>query len=103
MKMSEEGYIEHKKFLLELPNGKYLCHSGSKQAIIYDKERDEDQLRFDLEMTNGHLVALGRPQWHEIYNGMKYSNSTDNFDYTAELYEEFIAMNTKYRQYGGTS
>lgn len=101
--MSEEGYIEHKKFLLELPNGKYLCHSGSKQAIIYDKERDQDQLRFDLEMTNGHLVALGRPQWHEIYNGMKYTNNTDNFDYLAELYEEFIGMSAKGREVGRES
>jgi len=98
--MSEDGYIEHKKFLLELPNGKYLCHSGSKQAIIYDLERDQDQLRFDLEMTNGYLVPLGRPQWHEIYNGMKYTNTTDNFDYMAELYEEFIGMSSKGREVG---
>jgi len=101
--MSEEGYIEHKKFLLELPNGKYLCHSGSKQAIIYDRDRDQDQLRFDLEMTNGHLVALGRPQWQEIYNGMKYSNNTDSFDYLAELYEEFIGMSAEGREVGRES
>ena len=101
--MSRDGYIEHKKFLLELPNGKYLCHSGSREAIIYDRDRDQDQLRFDLDMTNGHLVALGKHQWHEIYNGMNYTNSTDNFDYTAELYEEYIAMNTKGRQVGGSS
>ena len=101
--MSEEGYTEYKKFLLELPNGKYLCHSGSREAIIYDRDRDHDQLRFDLDMTHGHLVALGKSQWHEIYNGMNYTNSTDNFDYTAEFYEEYIAMNTKHRQVGGSS
>jgi hypothetical protein len=98
-----DGYIEHKKFLLELPNGKYLCHSGSREAIIYDRDRDQDQLRFDLDMTNGHLVALGKPQWHEIYNGMKYTNNTDNFDYMAELYEEFIGMSSKGREVGRMS
>ena len=98
-----EGYTEHKKFLLELPNGKYLCHSGSKQAIIYDKNRDQDQLRFDLEMTNGHLKAFGKAQWQEIYNGMNYSNNTDSFDYLAEMYEEFIGMSAKGREVGRES
>ena len=101
--MSEDGYIEHIKWLIEMPNGRYLCHSGSRNAVIYDRHTDAKTLAYDLDMTNGTLVPLDKPRWYEIYTSKNYTNPQTHERYVEDFYEEYVAMLSKDRQYGGSS
>jgi len=59
-------------YVIQLKTGRYLCHSHSNVAVIY--EHYDPRLSFDLSLTNGKIVPITTPVSFEIYESGNYSN-----------------------------
>lgn len=85
---------EHKHYLIKLSNGRYLCHENSNTACIY-RPTDLNEMRYDLNITGGELVALTPERKIEIFVGVAYDNKDEGID-ASELREElrYMSMHT---------
>ena len=81
---------EHKHYLIKLANGRYLCHEKSNTACIY-RATDLNEMRYDLNITGGELVALTSDRKIEIFIGVGYDNTDEGID-ASELLEELRGM-----------
>lgn len=81
---------EHKHYLIKLANGRYLCHENSNTACIY-RATDLNEMRYDLNITGGELVALTSDRKIEIYLGITYDNKDEGID-SSELIEELRGL-----------
>jgi hypothetical protein len=74
------------KCLIKLSTGLYLCYPNTDRAIIYSFPTDEQDMRNDLNMTNGTLVSLTAELDMYIHDHNLYSNKRT----TPELVEELL-------------
>ena len=81
---------EHKHYLIKLANGRYLCHENSNTACIY-RPSELNEMRYDLNITGGELVALTSDRKTEIFLGVAYDNTDKGID-ASELLEELRGM-----------
>jgi hypothetical protein len=81
---------EHNHYLIKLSNGRYLCYENSNTACIY-RATDLNEMRYDLNITGGELVALTSDRKIEIFVGVGYDNKDEGID-AAELLEELRGM-----------
>jgi len=81
---------EHKHYLIKLSNGRYLCHENSNTACIY-RPTDLNEMRYDLNITGGELVALTQERKIEIFVGVGYDNKDEGID-ASELLEELRGL-----------
>lgn len=75
----------HKKCLIQLNTGLYLCYPNTERAIIYNYPSDEQDMRNDLNMTNGKLVGLTEEIDMYIHEHTKYTNKRDAPELMDEL------------------
>jgi len=75
----------HKKCLIQLNTGLYLCYPNSERAIIYNYPSDEQDMRNDLNMTNGKLVGLTEEIDMYVHDYTNYSNRRDMPELVDEL------------------
>jgi hypothetical protein len=81
---------EHNHYLIKLPNGRYLCRENSNTACIY-RPSELNEMRYDLNITGGELVALTSDRKIEIFVGVAYDNKHEGID-ASELLEELRGM-----------
>lgn len=82
--------LEHRHYLIQLSNGRYLCYENSQTACIYLRTEIE-RMRYDLNITGGELVALTPARKIEIFVGVAYDNEDKPVD-ARELLEELRGM-----------
>jgi hypothetical protein len=81
---------EHRHYLIKLPNGRYLCRENSNTACIYHPT-DLNEMRYDLNITGGELVALTSDRKLEIFVGVAYDNKGESVD-ASELRDELRGL-----------